>query len=98
MSNKYPVMVDLEVTANTGGRSIANPEIAGGITSSGEDVSITTPVGDKLELHFPKDMMGQEITVECFDKDGSEMKKTIKVRVCVTFCFHLTHLALINYL
>ena len=79
MSNKYPVMVELEVTMNTTGVSIPDPEIAGLNSSAKESVSVVTPVGDKLVLHFPKDMVGQEITVECLDKGDSRMKKTVKV-------------------
>ncbi len=79
MSNKYPVMVDLEVTMNGTGKSVPDPEMVGVSAGAKEDVSVTTPVGDKLVMHFPKDMIGQEITVECFAGGESKMKKTVIV-------------------
>ena len=77
MSNKYPIMADLLVTFNTNGISPVNPEIAGGSVFATENITVENPVGAKLVLHFPADMTGQEITIECFDKRGvAEMSKT----------------------
>lgn len=76
MSNKYPVMVDLEVTSNTNGTSPADPEIFGAKAFAKEDISVDNPVGDNLILHFPANMNGQAITIECLDKEGnSQMNK-----------------------
>ncbi len=80
MSNKYPVMADLEVTSNTNGISPADPEIAGVNVAYKEDISITNPVGNKFIIHFSKNMIGQEITVECFDKAESKMKKKLTIK------------------
>src|SRR5581483_3228933 len=81
MSNKYPVMVDLEVTSNTTGTSPADPEIAGVNVFAKEDVSVVNPVGDQLIIRFPESLVGQEVTIECFDKNGdSKMNKTKTVK------------------
>jgi len=77
MSNKYPVMVDLEVTSNTTGSSPVDPEVAGGKVFAREDITVENPVGDELVIRFPANMKAQEVTIECFDKDGdSKMNKT----------------------
>ena len=77
MSNKYPVMVDLEVTSNINGVSPKDPEIITDNAIAKEDISVINPVGDHLEISFPENMRGQEITVECLDKDGKvKMNKT----------------------
>jgi hypothetical protein len=82
MSNKYPVMVDLEVTSNTNGVSPADPDIARVKAITKEEVSITNPVGEQLIMHFPEDMKDQEITIECIDQNGKvQMKKTTTVNV-----------------
>ena len=81
MSNKYPVMLELEVTSNTNGASPADPDIAGINTFANDVVSVTNPVGEQLNIHFPDDMNGQEITIECIDQEGSvQMKKAATVK------------------
>ncbi len=79
MSNKYPVMIDLEVTQNTTGNSPVEPEIAGAPVILKEEVTIA--YADKeLLLHFPDALKGQEMTVECFDAKGvSQMKKKLTI-------------------
>ncbi len=70
-------MVDLEVTSNTSGTSPADPEIAGGKVFAKEDITVENPVGEELVIHFPVNMNGQGVTIECVDKDGdSKMNKT----------------------
>jgi len=89
MSNKYPVMVSLEVTSNTTGISPADPEIPGVKVFVKEEASITNPVGDKMILHFPGDMNGQEITIACFDQAGgkqSEKTEMVKSEVMELRC------------
>lgn len=82
MSNKYPVMLELEVTQNATGMSPANPEIAGAKIFVKNEVSVTAPVkGKKLVLHFPGDRKGQDMKIECFDKDNvSQFTKTKTVK------------------
>ena len=80
MSNKYPVMVDLEVTSNTGGRSLADPEIAGGQFLYKSAVLVDPVIDGKLSIHFPADVTGQEVTIECLVNDDAQMKKIITVK------------------
>ena len=81
MSNKYPVMADLEVTSNTSGRSMADPEIAGVQETPKETVTVSAIAEEALMIHFPADMTGQQITIQLFDTDGKEvMNKTKSVK------------------
>ena len=80
MSNKYPVMVDLEVSFNSQGTSVPDPEIKGVAVSAKEDVSVDVPVKDKIVMHFSKNLIRQEISVECFEKDESMMKKILMIK------------------
>ena len=81
MSNKYPVMVSLEVTRARGRNRQPDPEIKGAPVFVREEVTVDNPVGDELVMHFPATLKGQEITAECFDKEGrSQMKEKINVK------------------
>ncbi len=81
MSNKYPVMVSLEVTSNINGTSPPDPDIATTQIFVKEEVTVTDPVKEEMMLHFPESMIGQDVTIECFDIKGiSQMKKKIKVK------------------
>ena len=62
MSNKYPVMLDLEVN----GIVSAVPEIP----AAAEKVKITNPTGAKLQMHFDAELMGKTISLECTDALG----------------------------
>ncbi len=79
MSNKYPVMIDLEVTPNTTGNSPEEPVIAGAPVLTKEAVTIA--YADKqLLLHFPDALKGQEMTVACMDAKGtSQLNKKLTV-------------------
>ena len=80
MSNKYPVMADLEVTFNKDGKSVADPDIAGGRDAVRGQITISK-ADDEFIIHFPEDTKGLDIKIEITDKDGaSEMKKDVKVK------------------
>ena len=81
MSNKYPVMVTLEVTRNPDGKSPANPEIAGAKDLQPEPVHITTGSADNLDITFPADVIGQEVTIEVRDAAHETVfKKTRSIK------------------
>jgi len=81
MSNKYPVMLSLEVTPNTKGTGPANPEIAGVKIFTREEITLDNPVNDQLIIHLPDAMKGEEISLECVDADGnSRMKKKLNTK------------------
>jgi len=88
-SNKYPVMADLLVTANTTGNSPKDPEIPGTATHSVSTVSIDQPVTDVVTVHFSEDMMDQAMTIVYKDMQGNELKtKSFKVKnTTMTFPF-----------
>ncbi len=79
MSNKYPVMIDLLVTANTTGVSVADPEVYAPVAASTGKVTYTlataTQKGRWLTLTLPEELMGQEINVAFLDKNGNEIEK-----------------------
>ena len=81
MSNKYPVMLSLEVEPSTTGPRPANPEKHNEPVFKKEEVTILeNPVKESLALHFTEGMLGQDLTLICFDKDKAEvMRKDIKV-------------------
>jgi len=80
-SNKYPVMIQLAVTSNTTGKSPKDPEIGGVAVAIKVEAKVDNPVKDELVLHFPDAMKGQELTITCTDKNGTEqMKKQLTVR------------------
>ena len=81
MSNKYPVMVTLEVTRNPDGKSPANPEIAGAKDLQPEPVHITAGSADNLDITFPADVIGQEVTIEVRDAAHETVfKKTRNIK------------------
>ncbi len=80
MSNKYPIMISLEVAQNNNGKTNTNTEISNVESYVKEEVSVTFPTGDELIMHFPEALKGQEITLEVLDTDGdNKMKKTLTV-------------------
>ena len=84
MSNKYPVMVDLEVTANSNGISIPDPEVFSSVITEQDEVIIKgfEASGKALQLSiiFPEALFGQEIKIELFSKDG-KVQKAAKVTI-----------------
>ncbi len=80
MSNKYPVMLDMEVSPNINGVSPPDPEIAGKPVANKESVFVD-PVSDGiLSVHLPADVIGQQITIS-FLKDGdTKLKKTLLIK------------------
>jgi hypothetical protein len=79
-SNKYPVMLSLEVTSNVTGSSPRDPEIANITIFKKEEISVVYK--DKsLAIHFPDAMVGEEIFITCAANDGSvQMKKKLVVK------------------
>ncbi len=81
MSNKYPVMADLEVTMNTSGISPTDPEIASPIVFVKEEASMTTEADGIIVIHFPDDVIGQDVKIKCTDKAGNTIfKNSSKVK------------------
>ena len=82
MSNKYPVMLSLEVSYNTNGVSPKDPEIFNvPIVYKAEVKASENQTDGKLNLIFDKGLIGQEMTVECFDTNGAScMKKDFVVK------------------
>ena len=81
MSNKYPVMVSLEVTSNEQGKSVADPEIAGGKDLVIAPVTISKDVDKEIAINFPSELLGQEIKIKVTDAQGGEqMEKKVKVK------------------
>lgn len=74
MSNKYPVMVDLEVTSNTSGASPQDPEIVPsavkGPSSANAWVRVVNPAVGKIILHVSGELTGQALQIECTDVSG----------------------------
>ena len=54
MSNKYPIILSLEVTSNTNGVSPQDPEIVGVKVFAKNEIKLTNPVGESLEMNFPE--------------------------------------------
>ena len=80
MSNKYPVMLDLEVASNINGASPVDPEITGARVFSAEEITVENPVGDQLIIHFPQNMIGQEVTIESSGSEEIRVKKIKTVK------------------
>ena len=84
-SNKYPVMIDLEVTQNKTGRSPKDPEIPMVKVLQQEEINISGAEHLKAKkpvlINFPETFAGQEINIELFDAAGkSVQKETITVK------------------
>ena len=76
MSNKYPVVLTLEVNSNLGSAHLPDPEIKGVPVFVKENPSlISDTVKNKIKLNFPPLMLHQELTAECVDKDGKSVFK-----------------------
>ena len=97
MSNKYPVMVDLEVTSNTTGVSPADPEIPNTRVVEQDETIIKgfdhQPNGRHLNIEFPEALLGQEINIEVTDNQGStqlEKKMILKETSVHIKCASLT--------
>jgi hypothetical protein len=81
MSNKYPVMISLEVTSNLQGISPTDPEINSASVYSKEEITIESPVLDKMVIHFPAAMQNVPVTLECTDASGVvQMTKTMTIK------------------
>ncbi len=73
MSNKYPVMADLEVSYNTTGTSPADPEVPLGLHDMllpDEKVFIVNPVSVEIGISFSAPFMGRKVRVSCYDMYG----------------------------
>ena len=75
MSNKYPVMLSLEVTQNTSGASPADPEIANPVVFVKEEATMTVETDGTIVIHFPDDVIGQDVKIKCTDKAGNTIFK-----------------------
>ena len=80
MSNKYPVMVDLEVTGNEKGISPADPEVPFARVVEKDTIIIKGFNDGYLNIEFPESLVGQEIKIECVDKIG-EVRKTKRMKL-----------------
>ncbi|XZF16226.1 hypothetical protein ACTHGU_08815 [Chitinophagaceae bacterium MMS25-I14] len=72
MSNKYPVAVKLLVRSNITGTSPVDPQVPTAIVSVPQlhDISVINPVGEKLVIGFPAELMGQKVKLQCADVTG----------------------------
>ncbi len=81
-SNKYPVLLDLEVKTGAGTHP-KNTEIAGVAVLAKEQVKVelTERQGSdnaKINIVFPEALLGQQVTIICADASGKEkLKKEI---------------------
>ncbi len=81
MSNKYPVLVDLEFTSNSSGNSLPNPEIPFSSIVVKEEVKVEYVESGELKFLFPDAFMGQEISLECIDtKNEVVLKKVFTIK------------------
>jgi len=81
MSNKYPVMVSLEVTSNDAGKSITDPDIAGGKDLVIAPVTIGKEVDNEIAINFPAELQGQDVKIKVTDAKGEQqMEKKAKVK------------------
>jgi hypothetical protein len=81
MSNKYPVMLSIEVATDSILRKDREIEKNAGKVFYKNEVSVTGPVNDILTLYFPGDMLGQDITMTIADEVGNiRVKKKFKVQ------------------
>ncbi len=62
MSNKYPVMVDLEINAQTAGVSKD--------LDQKEKVNVVNPVRELLVLNFSSELLGKDVTIQCTNMLG----------------------------
>lgn len=73
MSNKYPVMVDLEVSYNTTGTGPDDPELALGlheVQQPEEKIVVVNPVGDDINIYCAAGLIGTKVRIACFDMFG----------------------------
>jgi hypothetical protein len=77
MSNKYPVMLTLEVNSALGSSRLPDPAIAGAPVFFKETpVLVEDTLRNKIKLRIPALMLHQELNVECIDASGqSQFKK-----------------------
>lgn len=73
LSNKYPVMVDLEVTYNKEGKSPIDGEIPHPKTVYMDEITVSNPIEKELNIHFPATMLGQEISIHLYDAANQEV-------------------------
>lgn len=74
MSNKYPIMVDIEVNTARTGNPPVDPEISGTDLEL-EEVSVDGPADGVLTMHFPTHLSGQQVSVRISDQNGAKAWK-----------------------
>ncbi len=78
-SNKYPVMMQVEVAPNTAGISLPDPEINATAVSDAkpadgeEGIVAFQPVAEWLKIRFPQSMLGETLQVAVFDLLGRRL-------------------------
>ena len=70
MSNKYPVMVSLEVTKNKGEKTVHSERFGVPVFKKEMVTLETATVEDQVTLIFPEAMLHEELTLEYVGKDG----------------------------
>jgi len=73
MSDKYPVMVDLEVSYNTTGTGPTDPEVPEAVATLSapkEQVYVVNPVGTDLTIGFSQNLQGKNVVAECYNVYG----------------------------
>ena len=74
-SNKYPVIACLEISSNTNGKSVADPEISNVPVYYKEEIKIITPIGKKICLQCSEALIGQDLKLEVYDTLGKQVVK-----------------------
>jgi hypothetical protein len=81
MSNKYPVMVDLLVANNNNNSRPLQTEIFASAIGIKEQIRVVDPVSKEFIIHFSDGLIGEEMNMECFDKENhSIFKNNFKVK------------------
>ncbi len=81
MSNKYPVMADFEVNSNRGATRAKFRELAGSNIFYKNEVRILLNDNNKLEFHFPEDILEQDVKLTITDASGYlVLSKKFKVK------------------
>ena len=74
-SNKYPVIASLEISSNTTGKSVADPEINNVPIYFKEEIKVISPIGKKISLQFSDALIGQDLKLEVYDALGKQVVK-----------------------
>ena len=67
MSNKYPVMLSLTISSNQS--AVKNAEVPYPLVVEKGEVSISHVTTKSFQIDFPAELGGQEIVVQCIDKN-----------------------------